>query len=407
MPTLVLMAETGLAAAGATASTTEGTVLARVSRGVLAQSECAVVLLPPRAPCLPSSGCSASISPHRRAGPTSRVGVSTPGDRVMTDSDTRPPTSSASPSQSGIPAAPHQCGAGGEPAANFSEHHAPVLVVVPTRNSERTLAACLHSLREQSLRPRIVVVDNFSTDSTQAIARKLADELIVAGPERAAQRNIGAAAMPEAAIIGFIDSDMVVDSAVVAEVAVLVASGAGAVVVPEQTVGHGIVAKIRAFERAQYVGSSQVEAARFFARSTWMDVGGFDEELTACEDWDLALRAVDAGSRIGHTQSMILHDEERVSYLAHCVKKGRYASGLRLFVGKHGPRARSVLLDRPYLRHPGRLLRNPLLGAGLVLLKLSELGAVCINVALSRRGTRHDLPGKIRARSGVRNDHCR
>lgn len=282
----------------------------------------------------------------------------------------------------------------GEPAERV-----PVLVVVPTRNSERTLAKCLHSLREQSLRPRIVVVDNHSDDATQAIAGELADDLIIAGPERSAQRNIGAQSVPGAEIIGFVDSDMIVAPNVVAEVADLVASGAGAVVVPERTIGRGMVAKIRAFERSQYVGNSQVEAPRFFSHTVWADVGGFDEALTAGEDWDLALRAADAGADTRHSQSPILHDEARIGYFAHCAKKGHYALGIRRFYEKHGHRARVVLLDRPYLRHPARLLRNPILGIGLVLLKLGEVIAVVVKLALHHRASdpasvnRTDAPG--------------
>ena len=67
-----------------------------------------------------------------------------------------------------------------------------VTVVVPTRNSERTLANCLESIRRQAY-PRIelVVVDNSSTDDTLAIARRYADQALTIGPERSAQRNHG------------------------------------------------------------------------------------------------------------------------------------------------------------------------------------------------------------------------
>lgn len=256
-------------------------------------------------------------------------------------------------------------------------------VVVPTRNSARTLRACLLSLRHQQVRPTIVVVDNHSTDATVHIAQELADVWVVAGPERSAQRNRGAELLVHADVLGFVDSDMVVEPDVVAQVATQVAAGTDAVVVPEHTMGTGFVARIRAFERAQYVGASQVEAARFFTRAVFDAVGGFDEALTAGEDWDLSLRALRAGATVGHVQACIRHDEARVGFLAHCAKKGRYATGLRLFLAKHGNQGRAVVMDRPYLHRPWTLLRHPMLGSGLVLLKAGE--AVAVLAALARQ----------------------
>ena len=72
-----------------------------------------------------------------------------------------------------------------------------------------------------------------------------------------------------------------------------ITAGAGAVIVPERTVGQGYWAKVRAFERSFYVGQDGVEAARFFRRDVFESLGGFDEVLflPGCEDWDLNLRA--------------------------------------------------------------------------------------------------------------------
>lgn len=257
-----------------------------------------------------------------------------------------------------------------------TEASSAVGVVVPTRNSARTLRACLLSLRRQHVRPSIVVVDNYSTDATVRIAQELADVCVVAGPERSAQRNLGAALLADADVLGFVDSDMVVEPDVVAQVVTQLAADVDAVVVPEHTVGSGFVARVRAFERDQYVGISQVEAARFFTRAVFDAVGGFDEALTAGEDWDLSLRVLQVGATVGHVQACIWHDEARVGFLAHCAKKGRYATGLRLFMAKHGSQGRTVVMDRPYLHRPWTLLQHPILGSGLVLLKGGEAVAV-------------------------------
>jgi len=258
-------------------------------------------------------------------------------------------------------------------------------VVVPTRNSARTLQACLESLRSQDVRPTIVVVDNHSSDETLSIAEQLADIVEVAGPERSAQRNRGAELLANVEVIGFIDSDMVLEPSVVGQVLREMHAGADAIVIPEYTMGRGFVAKVRAFERAQYVGASQVEAPRFFGRRVFEQVGGFDEELNAGEDWDLAIRVASSGALRGRTTACIWHDEGRVGYLAHCRKKGLYASGLKAFFAKHGSRGHGIILDRPYLRHPWRLARHPLLGMGLVALKAGETTAVMMALLRDNR----------------------
>ncbi|MHB8842648.1 MAG: FkbM family methyltransferase, partial [Candidatus Aquicultor sp.] len=266
-------------------------------------------------------------------------------------------------------------------ASSYVVNRNDVAIIVPTRNSARTLRACLESIRGQRQPCTVIVVDNGSTDDTRSIAVELADIVLAIGPERSAQRNAGAAAT-EAKVIGFIDSDMVVDPDVVTQALEQMAFGVEAVVVPEHTIGSGFVARIREFERAQYVGASKVEAARFFTHSAFDAVGGFDESLNAGEDWDLSLRIMELGVKVGHVDACIQHDEARVSFLAHCAKKGRYGTGLWLFLAKHGDEGRKLVMDRPYVHRPWTLLRHPILGAGLILLKSGE--AVSVLAAMAR-----------------------
>lgn len=84
-----------------------------------------------------------------------------------------------------------------------------VSVVVPTRNAERTLRACLESVRAQDHQDvQVVVVDNRSTDRTPEIARSLSDVVEQAGPERSAQRNRGIAVSTGDWVM-WVDADMV------------------------------------------------------------------------------------------------------------------------------------------------------------------------------------------------------
>jgi|GEM_PF-445734 len=266
---------------------------------------------------------------------------------------------------------------------SVNDTFARVVVVVPTRNSARTLRACLESLRQQTHPCSIVVVDNHSVDATTAIAQELADRCIRAGPERSRQRNVGARCTL-GSIVGFIDSDMVLAPSVVAEVAAAIEDGAGSVTVPERSVGIGYWAHVRAFERAFYGGADDVEAPRFFRWDVFVDAGGFDEHLDAGEDWDLGIRTRSLAQR-ARIVAHIDHLEGAPTYRQCCAKKAAYATGLRAFAAKHGFSALRQSVSRPYLRAPWRLLwPHPLLGLGLVALKSGEAAAVVRRLAVQQ-----------------------
>jgi arabinofuranan 3-O-arabinosyltransferase len=214
----------------------------------------------------------------------------------------------------------------------------------------------------------------------------LADVVIDASPSRTAQRNRGALA-DHADVVGFVDSDMVAEPDVVAQAVAAIEHGAASVVVPEASFGTTFWARVRAFERSFYVGVPAVEAARFFSRSTLAATGGFDETLAAAEDTDLARRAAALGPT-ARTMAMLQHDEGALRYIDACRRKGGYAGGLVMYTRRHGRGALiELLLSRPYLRRPWRLARRPLLGFGVVLLKLGEATAV-LTALVSHAGRR-------------------
>jgi FkbM family methyltransferase len=258
-----------------------------------------------------------------------------------------------------------------------------VTVVVPTKNAARTLAACLQSLRAQTYPCHIVVVDNNSTDSTLEIAEQMADLVLHWGPERSAQRNYGARSSP-AGVVGFIDADMVLEQTVVEEAVAALSNGAGSVIVPERTVGSGFWTEVRAFERSFYVGSDAIEAARFFRWDIFDRTGGFDEDLTGPEDWDLSESARSLAP-VARTSAMILHDEGTIRYLDACRKKTYYAEGLRRYVAKKGASALVQVAQRPWLSQPQKLLN--LRGAGLITLKTGEMVSIMLALAKMARFT--------------------
>jgi glycosyltransferase involved in cell wall biosynthesis len=248
-----------------------------------------------------------------------------------------------------------------------------IAVVVPTKNSERTIEACLKSIRAQTRSSQIVVVDNFSSDATVEIARTWADIVLQGGPERSAQRNRGWHATDSVFIL-FADSDMVLSPDVLAVCADICCATGKAVIIPEISVGSGYWANCKALERSCYYDDRVVAAARFFPRSLLETIGGYDESLYAGEDWDLSIRAEEVGGPAVFAATSITHDEGALRPFTLFMKKYYYGTGLVSFLRKHPKIGRQKLNPlRTSLTHNLRkLLSKPKLACGVAILKIGE-----------------------------------
>jgi glycosyltransferase involved in cell wall biosynthesis len=262
--------------------------------------------------------------------------------------------------------------------------------VVPTRSSVRTLESCLQSLATQTHPDvEIVVIDNGSTDGTPELARRYADVVEDWGPERSAQRNRGLR-RSSGEVVMFVDSDMVLEPGVAAELAAVLGSqpGLGALVVPERSFGEGYLARCRALEKSLYVGDPAVEAPRAFRRSVIDAVGGWDERLTAAEDWELADRIRAAGVPTGRVRSWIWHDEGRIQLRATFAKKRYYGRWIADYLRRGGGTGTRKLARTALLAHPVRLLREPGHAAGMALLKLVEAAGLLAGMVPAWRAER-------------------
>jgi glycosyltransferase involved in cell wall biosynthesis len=256
-----------------------------------------------------------------------------------------------------------------------------VEVIVPTLNAGRTLQRCLESLQTQTTTVRVTVVDCGSIDDTLSIAKKYADRVLNSGHRGvSAQRNLGALGS-KADLLGFVDADMVLEVGVVSDVVDQISGGAVGVVVPEISFGSTYWARVRAYERSFYEGVDSPEAARFFIRDLFVQAGGYDERLSAVEDFAMD-RAIRALGPIGRTESIISHDEGDLRFLNACRKKASYASGMSNYLRIYGwHELRGFLFGRSYFRKPFSLMREPRLGLGVIALKFGETAAVSANIA--------------------------
>jgi len=253
-----------------------------------------------------------------------------------------------------------------------------IAVVIPTRNSARTLQACLSSALDQTRRAdQLIVVDNHSDDGTPRIAADMGATVLTVGPERCAQRNAGwRAAGTEA--VAFIDSDMVLEPDVIAQAVTALDQDAelGSLVIPELAFGEGFLARCRAVEKQLYVGNDHVEAARVFRSTALEQVGGYDERLVACEDWDLADRTRAAGWRQGRIAAHVHHDEGRVTLMSAFAKKRYYGATAAPYLKQ---RARPV--TRRGLLSTAAFRAQPMEYGGMLVLKGVDAAGMAVGLA--------------------------
>lgn len=181
-----------------------------------------------------------------------------------------------------------------------------VSVVMPAFNAERYVAEAVASLQSQAgVDLEIVVVDDGSADATARIVRGLAAEdpriRLLSGAHRgvAAARNRGLAAC-RGAVIAFLDADdLCPPDRLLRQVTKLRAYPEVAVVIGDLFLFERLEADFRpapGSRTAQILGISLTTAC--FRRRLFDEIGGFDETLEYCEDFDFYLRLLEADTRL-------------------------------------------------------------------------------------------------------------
>jgi len=176
--------------------------------------------------------------------------------------------------------------------------------------------------------------------------------------------------------------------------------------IPEYVLGTKYFTRVRRFERSFYNGTV-IDGARFFKKSTFIKVGGFDETLSGPEDWDIDKKIKQIG-RIGLIPSSseylkenlwkhkrfviergvnprgkwnsIFHNESEFGLQNYLVKKKYYSKSLNKYITKWGINDSDIQKQTGvwyrffgvFLEH-GKwrsLLKKPLLIPGIYLLRV-------------------------------------
>lgn len=243
-----------------------------------------------------------------------------------------------------------------------------VSVIVPTKNSEATIEKCLRSIKMQTYTNiQIIVVDNYSVDRTIKIANKFGARIYLKGPERASQVNFGAT-KAKGKYVYRVDSDVILETSVVQEaVAICEEQGYDAVCV-HNTADPSLSfwTRVSKLERDCYAGDKLNVAARFIKKDIFDAVGGFNEELTAAEDYDLHNRLLKCGCKIGEIKAKEVHFGEPKTLWELSRKHYYYGKTIKRFLKENPERGRKQLSPiRPaFLRNWKEFVRHPLITVG-------------------------------------------
>jgi glycosyltransferase involved in cell wall biosynthesis len=190
-------------------------------------------------------------------------------------------------------------------------------IVIPAFNTERYLDEAVESALAQTYRPlEVVLVDDGSTDGTPALVDRYRGRENVqtlhaenGGPARA--RNLGAHAA-RGAFLAFLDSDDVWQPTRIERcIARLDAEpGLAWVTADWYAIERGVVTQRRAYRGANALSfpADQLHGiarenfctnGAVIRRSAFERAGGFDETIHGAEDYDLWIRLILAGGRVG------------------------------------------------------------------------------------------------------------
>lgn len=256
-----------------------------------------------------------------------------------------------------------------------------VSVIITTKNESGVIKRLLISLKNQSYKNiEIILIDNNSIDSTKEIAKKFTSSIYNFGPERSAQRNSGAK-IAKGRFLLFLDADMELSRKVVEECvkSIILDKKFGAVIIPEKSIAKNFWERVKAYERSFYneKGDEITDAARFFRKSVFKKVGGYDETITGPEDWDLPETIKKLGYKITRISSVIYHHERINSPFDMARKKYYYALRAHRYLRKHNISAfgpKTIYFFRPvFYLNPNKIIAHPVLYIGMFVLLFAQL----------------------------------
>jgi len=262
-----------------------------------------------------------------------------------------------------------------------------VSVIIPTKNSSKTLAKCLDSIKRQDYENiEIIVVDNYSTDKTLEIAKRYTNAAYTASPERSSQMNYGVE-KSTGKYIYRIDSDFMLEPQIISQAVNSAESNNYAAIIIHNTSDPTVSfwAQVRKFERDMYDSDNLNIAVRFIRRDAFLSVGGFDNRLVYGEDYDLHNRIAER-YRIGRIKPKEIHLGEYRSIKEVAKINYYYGKTAPLFLKKNRSRGLKQVspIKKIYLKNYKQFIRHPYLTTGFLVYQVVRYSAGGIGFLINK-----------------------
>jgi len=246
-----------------------------------------------------------------------------------------------------------------------------ISVVIPTYNSEKTLAKCLESIKNQTYKNvEVIIVDKNSTDRTVEIAKQFDCKVyIINAKERSEQVNYGVR-KAKGKYIYRVDSDFIVEPKVIEEAVRRCENESYAAICVHNTSDPTVSfwSKVRKFERDCYKNDELNVAARFFKKEVFEAIGGFNESLVAGEDYDFHNRLLEKGIKVGRIQAQEIHIGEPKSLWEIARKHYYYGKTIEEFIKTNPQKGIKQLspIRLAFIKHWKEFARHPILTLGFI-----------------------------------------
>jgi glycosyltransferase involved in cell wall biosynthesis len=205
-----------------------------------------------------------------------------------------------------------------------------ISVIIPTKNEESNIARLLHSLNITRNKIEVIIADNFSTDNTVKICNSFPVKILSVGPERSRQRNI-AAKKSGGDFLVFLDADMELENNTLFSSIKHSAKVDTCYFIPETSRGTKFWERCKGL--AKEFNTQDQFAIRVFPRRVFAKLNGYDENLNACEDWDITDRARKL-SKIDFLSAQVIHHEKISNLIKYLTKKFYYGTYLPKYFKK-------------------------------------------------------------------------
>jgi glycosyltransferase involved in cell wall biosynthesis len=256
-----------------------------------------------------------------------------------------------------------------------------VSIVIPTYNSEKTLAKCLESIKNQTYKNiEVIVVDKFSKDRTVEIAKRFGAKVFVEMLNKPEARNYGILKSKGKYVI-LADADFVFENSLVEEVVkIFEEKRVDALFIDEVYYGKSFWRNCRNLEKMLYSGNELIESPRAYKKEIFKKIL-FDEKNEGPDEYDFYFSAKKFGIRCERIKSKIMVLESPFNIK----KKFRHGEFFKYFQHKHekiakiqtNPKYRLSILLKAFRE-------DPLHAIGLFFLKSIEYLAFKFGIFYSR-----------------------